>query len=151
MRDIVFEWYVPRVPDRRQQLIKAVIVSAVIVFFVDAYFFATIMLIPGLVLVAVGFFLFRSWKIEYEYEYVSGDLTVSKIIHRSKRKELFRGNRAEIIRIERGRSVQRGCTVRDFTSNRANAPVLSVFTGGELLYVEPNDQFEEEMKRYYQF
>ncbi|MCI8274435.1 MAG: hypothetical protein HFI66_02285 [Lachnospiraceae bacterium] len=151
MRDVVFEWYVPRVPDRKQQLIKAVILSAVIVFFVDAYFFAAIMLIPDLILAAVGFFLFRSWKIEYEYEYVSGDLTISKIIHKSKRKELFRGSRAEITGIERGRAARTGCAARDFTSNRANAPALTVFAGGEMLYVEPNDQFEEEMKRYYRF
>ena len=60
MRDIVFEWYVPYVLSRKQHLIKAVIGSAVIVFFVDAYFFAAIMLIPDLILAVVGFFLFRS-------------------------------------------------------------------------------------------
>ena len=42
-------------------------------------------------------------------------------------------------------------TVRDYTSNRINAPVLTLLTRGELLYVEPNAQFEEEMKRYYRF
>ncbi|MCI9067671.1 MAG: hypothetical protein HFI65_03170, partial [Lachnospiraceae bacterium] len=73
MRDIVFEWFVPHVPSRKQMLVKAVITSAVIVFFADAFFFAAIMLIPTIVLAVVGFFLFRSWKIEYEYEY---DLTV---------------------------------------------------------------------------
>ena len=150
MRDVVFEWYVPRVPDRKQQLIKAVILSAVIVFFVDAFLcghYADPGSDPG----GCRFFLFRSCKIEYEYEYVSGDLTISKIIHKSKRKELFRGSRAEITGIERGRAARTGCAARDFTSNRANAPALTVFAGGEMLYVEPNDQFEEEMKRYYRF
>lgn len=151
MRDIVFEWYVPHILSRKQQLIKALITSAVIVFFIDAFFFAAIMLVPTVVLAVVGFFLFRSWKIEYEYEYVNGDLTVSKIIHKEKRKELFRGTRSEIEEMERGRRTQVGRTVRDYTSNRAGAPVLTLFARGELLYVEPNAQFEEEMKRYYRF
>lgn len=151
MRDIVFEWYVPHVLSRKQQLIKALITSAVIVFFIDAFFFAAIMLVPTVVLAVVGFFLFRSWKIEYEYEYVNGDLTVSKIIHKEKRKELFRGTRSEIEEMERGRRAQVGRTVRDYTSNRTGAPVLTLLTRGELLYVEPNAQFEEEMKRYYRF
>ncbi len=151
MRDVVFEWCVPYVLSRKQQLLKAVITSAVIVFFIDAFFFAAIMLIPTIILAVVGFFLFRSWKIEYEYEYVNGDLTVSKIIRKEKRKELFRGTRTEIEEMERGRRIQTGRTVRDYTSNRMNAPVISLLTRGELLYVEPNAQFEEEMKRYYQF
>ena len=151
MRDIVFEWFVPHVPSRKQMLVKAVITSAVIVFFADAFFFAAIMLIPTIVLAVVGFFLFRSWKIEYEYEYVNGDLTISKIIRKEKRKELYRGSRAEIEEMERGRRTQVGRTVRDYTSNRAGAPVLTLLTRGELLYVEPNAQFEEEMKRYYRF
>lgn len=151
MRDIVFEWYVPHILSRKQQLIKAVITSAVIVFFIDAFFFAAIMLVPTIILAVVGFFLFRSWKIEYEYEYVNGDLTVSKIIHKEKRKELFRGTRSEIEEMERGRRAQTGRTVRDFTSNRMGAPVLTLLTRGELLYVEPDARFEEEMKRYYRF
>ena len=136
MRDIVFEWFVPHVPSRKQMLVKAVITSAVIVFFADAFFFAAIMLIPTIVL---------------EYEYVNGDLTISKIIRKEKRKELYRGSRAEIEEVERGRRTQAGRTVRDFTSNRQGAPVLTLLTRGELLYVEPNAQFEEEMKRYYRF
>ena len=40
MKDIVFEWYVPYIPDRKKQLLKAVIISAALVSFVDALFFA---------------------------------------------------------------------------------------------------------------
>ncbi|MCI8465546.1 MAG: hypothetical protein HFI63_06785 [Lachnospiraceae bacterium] len=151
MRDVVFEWCVPHVLSRKQQLIKAVLTSAVIVFFADAFFFAAIMVFPTIILAVAGFFLFRSWKIEYEYEYVNGDLTISKIIRKEKRKELYRGTRTEIEEVERGRRLPGGRTVRDFTSNRPNAPVLTLLTRGELLYVETNAQFEEEMKRYYRY
>ena len=73
MRDVVFEWYVPYTLNRRQQLIKALMVSAALVFFVDAVFFAAAMLFLSLILAVAGFFLFRSWKYEYEYVYVNGD------------------------------------------------------------------------------
>ena len=45
MRDVVFEWYVPYFPDKRKMLIKAVMISAALVFFIDAVFFAAGMLI----------------------------------------------------------------------------------------------------------
>ena len=80
MRDVVFEWYVPYILNRRQQLVKALMVSAALVFFVDAVFFAAAMLIPSVILAVTGFFLFRSWRYEYEYVYVNGDFTISKII-----------------------------------------------------------------------
>ena len=69
MKDIVFEWYVPYIPDRKKQLLKAVIISAALVSFVDALFFAAAMLFVALALAVTGFFLFRSWRYEYEYVY----------------------------------------------------------------------------------
>ena len=70
MRDVVFEWYVPYVLSRKQQLAKAVMISAALVFFVDAVFFAAAMLFPSLILAVTVFFLARSWRYEYEYVYV---------------------------------------------------------------------------------
>ena len=64
MRDVVFEWYVPYVLSRKQQLVKAVMVSAALVFFVDAVFFAAAMLFPSVILAVPVFFLARSWGFE---------------------------------------------------------------------------------------
>ena len=77
MSDVVFEWYVPYILSRKQQLVKALMVSAALVFFVDAVFFLALMLIPSVILAVTGFFLFRSWRYEYEYVYVNGDFTIS--------------------------------------------------------------------------
>ena len=88
MRDVVFEWYVPYVINGRQRLLKAVMVSAALVFFVGAEFFAAFMLFPALNLCGTRFFLFRSWRYEYEYVYVNGDFTISKIIRKEKRKDV---------------------------------------------------------------
>ena len=67
MRDVALEWFIPYFPDPKKRLLKAVMISAALVFFVDAVFFAAAMLWPSLLLAIVGFFLFRSWKYEYEY------------------------------------------------------------------------------------
>ena len=40
MKDVVIEWYIPYVISKRQMLIKAVMISAALVFFIDALVFA---------------------------------------------------------------------------------------------------------------
>lgn len=149
MRDVVIEWYLPHVLSPKQMLIKAVMVSAVLVFFVDAVFFMSIMLLPALVLAVIGFFLFRSWRYEYEYVYVNGDFTISKIIRKSRRKDVYHASRTEFEEIVPGRQPAEGHPVRDFTSGRPNAPVYTVHSRGERIYLECGDDFICEMKKYY--
>ena len=149
MRDVVFEWYVPYILNGRQQLVKALMVSAALVFFVDAVFFAAAMLIPSVILAVTGFFLFRSWRYEYEYVYVNGDFTISKIIRKAKRKDVYHAYRADFQEILPGRKTAEGLKTRDFTSGRAKAPVYTVRCHGELGYIEAEENFIGEMKKYY--
>ena len=116
MRDIVFEWYVPHMPDKKERLAKALAVSAAIVFFIDAVFFMAIMLIPALILGAAGFFLSRAWNYEYEYVYVNGDFTISKILHKSRRKDVFHADRTDFEEIVPGRKTSEEAGIRDFSS-----------------------------------
>lgn len=149
MRDVVFEWYVPYVLSRKQQLAKAVMISATLVFFVDAVFFAAAMLFPSLILAVTVFFLARSWRYEYEYVYVNGDFTISKIIRKSKRKDVYHASRTEFEEIIPGRQPAGGRPVRDFTSGRPDAPVYTVHSRGEQIYLECGEDFIGEMKKYY--
>ena len=149
MRDVVFEWYVPYVINGRQRLLKAVMVSAALVFFVDAVFFAAFMLFPALILAVTGFFLFRSWRYEYEYVYVNGDFTISKIIRKEKRKDVYHASRTEFEEFLSGRAAPGGRTVRDFTSGRPGAPVYTVKARGEVIYMEGGEECLGEMKKYY--
>lgn len=149
MRDVVFEWYVPYFPDRKLQLIKAVTISAAAVFFIDAVFFAAGMLIPAVILAVGGFFVFRSWKYEYEYVYVNGDFTVSKIIRKSKRKDVYHVFRVDMEEFLKGRAPANGRGVLDFTSNRPNASVYTIRAKGQTVYIEPTEEFVEEMKKYW--
>lgn len=149
MRDVVFEWYIPYVPDRRKQLLKAVIVAAALVFLFDAIFFAAGLLFVSLALGVTGFFLFRSWKYEYEYVYVNGIFDISKIIRKAKRKDVYHVDRPEIEGFTKGRAPANGRPVKDFTSGRPGTPVYTIKAKGELVYIEPEEDFVEEMRKYY--
>ena len=149
MKDVVFEWYIPYIPGKKQMLIKAVITSAVLVFLFDAFVFAPGMFYLALALAVVGFFLFRSWKYEYEYVYVNGDFTISKIIRKAKRKDVFQTDRLRIDDFVKGRAEAAGKQVKDFTSNRTGATVYTIKTSGHLVYIEPCEDFLNEMKKYY--
>ena len=107
MKDVVIEWYIPYVISKRQMLIKAVMISAALVFFIDALVFMAVMLLPSLIIGVTGFFLFRSWRYEYEYVYVNGDFTISKIIRKSKRKDVYHASRTEFEEIIPGRQPDR--------------------------------------------
>ena len=148
MRDVVIEWYLPHVLSPKQMLIKAVMFSAVLVFFVDAVFFMSIMLLPALVLAVIGFFLFRSWRYEYEYVYVNGDFTISKIIRKEKRKDVFHTDRVDVEAFVKGKRTD-GKAAGDFTSGRPNREVYSMKVKGSWIYLEPCPEFVEEMEKYY--
>ena len=148
MRDVVIEWYLPHVLSPKQMLIKAVMVSAVLVFFVDAVFFMSIMLLPALVLAVIGFFLFRSWRYEYEYVYVNGDFTISKIIRKEKRKDVFHTDRVDVEAFVKGKRTD-GKAAGDSTAGRPNREVYSMKVKGSWIYLEPWPEFVEEMEKYY--
>lgn len=149
MRDVVFEWYIPYVPDKKKQLMKAVTMSAAIVFFIDAIFFAAGMLFLSIALAVTGFFVFRSWKYEYEYVYVNGDFTVSKIIRKSKRKDVFQVFRVDMEDFLPGRAPADGKKALDLTSNRPNVPVYTIKAKGQVVYIEPSEDFLDEMRKFY--
>ena len=150
MKDVVFEWYIPYIPGKKQLLLKAVVTSAVLVFLFDAFVFAPGMIYLALALAVFGFFLFRSWKFEYEYVYVNGDFTISKIIRKAKRKDVYQADRLRFDDFVKGRAQAPGKTVKDFTSGRLNAAVYTIKTAEHLVYIEPCEDFLNEMKKYYQ-
>lgn len=149
MRDVVFEWYIPYVPDKKKRLVKAVIVSAAVVFLIDAILFAAGLLFVSIALAAAGFFLSRSWKYEYEYVYVNGDFTISKIIRGEKRRDVYHVMRTDIEDFLPGRSGAEGRPEKDFTSGRPSASVYTIKAKGELVFIEPAADFVEEMSKFY--
>ena len=103
MHDVVLEWMVPYYPSMKKQLVKSLLFSSILVFTADAVLFYPVFFLLVLVLAVTAFFLLRSWRYEFEYSYVNGDLEISKIIRKEKRKELYRCDRKDVVAVTRGR------------------------------------------------
>lgn len=112
----------------------------------SGYHFYPLLFLPVLAFVIVGVLLLRSWRYEYEYVYVNGDFEVSKIIRKEKRKDLYRCERKDMEYVTEGRKSAAGCKVRDFTSGWEKAKVYTLKVGNDLIYLEPNEEFLEEMR-----
>lgn len=148
MRDIVLEWYVTHIPDKKELLVRAVLVSAAIVLFADAVLFAAIMLFPAAAAAVAAWLMTRRGKYEYEFVYVNGDFTISRIIRKAKRKDVYHVDRVDIEAFQRGRK-ETVSRAMDFTSKRAGAPVYSLKARGTWACIEATPEFVEEMSRYY--
>lgn len=148
MNDVVLEWIIPYVMPAKKRLLKAVLVSLLIVLLADAVLFYAFLLLPAIVLGIVEFFLFRSWKLEYEYVYVNGDFTISKIIRKEKRKDVFHCDRKYIQYVREGKLTEDGCRVSDFSSGWEKADVYTLRTGNRLVYIEPNEEFLQDLRLY---
>ena len=148
MNDVVLEWIIPYVMPAKKRLLKAVLVSLLIVLLADAVLFYAFLLLPAIVLGIVEFFLFRSWKLEYEYVYVNGDFTISKIIRKEKRKDVFHCDRKDIQYVREGKLTEDGYRVSDFSSGWEKADVYTLRTGNRLVYIEPNEEFLQDLRLY---
>ena len=148
MNDVVLEWIIPYVMPAKKRLLKAVLVSLLIVLLADTVLFYAFLLLPAIVLGIVEFFLFRSWKLEYEYVYVNGDFTISKIIRKEKRKDVFHCDRKDIQYVREGKLTEDGCRVSDFSSGWEKADVYTLRTGNRLVYIEPNEEFLQDLRLY---
>ena len=145
MKDVVLEWCIPYVMPRGKRLLKAVMLAAMAVLVVDTIIYPLLFL-PVLAFVIVGVLLLRSWRYEYEYVYVNGDFEVSKIIRKEKRKDLYRCERKDMEYVTEGRKSAAGGKVQDFTSGWEKAKVYTLKVGNDLIYLDPNEEFLEEMR-----
>ena len=148
MGDVVLEWVTPYILTQKRRLIKAITLSAAVVFTIDAILFMPIFWFIVIPIWLVEFFVFRNWKYEYEYVYVNGDFEISKIIRKCKRKLAFHGDRKDMEYIVKGRQEETGMTAVDYTSGVPGAPVYTMKINGQLIYFEPTQEFIDEMKNY---
>ena len=68
-------------------LMAALTVIAVFSLFVIPFGIFLIFLMIGL-----DIFIFRSLDVEYEYQYINGDIDIDKIMHKERRKNVFAAN-----------------------------------------------------------
>lgn len=95
--DNIIEQVVKKKKDKRDLLIKVLTISIVILLPVTCFFLAPLI---NFYFIMIGFFLllggiyvawyvFSNLKVEYEYTFVSGSMTISKIMSKRKRKNII--------------------------------------------------------------
>ncbi len=148
MSDAAFEWAIPCLPGKKQKAFLALMVAETVIFFFNGLFLVRVFLLAALVLAGISFLLFRSWKTEYEFEYVNGDVTVSRIIRNADRRELYHVSVPQIEELAEGKQAPgEKRRVRSYISNRPGARIYTLKTREEVVYLEPSDAFLEEMRR----
>jgi len=145
MNDVAFEWGIPHIPGRRQKCFKALLIAETVVFLFNGLFLVPQLLIVSAALAVVCFFLFKSWKIEYEFEYVNGDLAIAKVIAKTRRKELYLVHMGEVEEVKEGRLAPGNRRLREYISNRPDALVMTLITKNDVIYLEPSREFLEEL------
>lgn len=100
--------------------------------------------------VAAAYFVFRSLNVEFEYLYVTGQLTIDKIMGKSKRKKAWEGSMEEIQIIAPADSYvlkdyeTSNMKLLDFSTHVEHAKVFALIsrTGGETVKIlfEPNEK-----------
>ena len=145
MNDVAFEWSIPYVPGRKQKCFKVLLIVETIVFLFNGLFLIRALLVVSAALAVISFLLIQSWKIEYEFEYVNGSMTISKIIRKENRRELYQVSVSEVESFVKGRQPTGSRRVRDYTSNRPDASVFTLNTKNDAIYLEPNEAFLNEM------
>lgn len=145
MSDFYTEQLIKKKTSTKDILMKVLLIAAAILSVLIIFVFPLGLLIPVIV-IAVVVFLFRRLDVEYEYLYVNGDFDVDKIMHKSKRKNVFSMNVSEMELLAPAGHPQlnqfRNARVCDFSSGTAseNLYVLVVAANGQQTKVvfEPN-------------
>ncbi len=138
-------------------MIQIVVLAVTVVMLLAGFFMKMILLlIPGIFLLILCNFLLPMLNVEYEYLYVSGELTVDKILGRSKRKNCFtvEMDKIEIIAPADSHKLKEfgnlKCIEADYTSGKDNTKVYACIfhTDKEIrrAYFEPDEKMLELMR-----
>ena len=147
--DVYAEWLVKRKTPASVRVLKvvtAVLAAVSVVLAIMLPFGMLILLLCG----GLCYLVFRNGAVEFEYLYVTGILSVDKIMGQSKRKQIWESSMEEIQMIAPEgsgelKSLEKpGMKVLDFTSRVPGKKVYAVISQnkGELtkVLIEPNDQ-----------
>lgn len=150
MNEAYAEWLVKRKTPFYAYILTAVmaVITAISVFFAltGGVISVIIMFVAGF----ATYLLYRSFNVEYEYLYVSGQLSIDKIMGRSKRKKAWEGSMEEIKVIAPSDSYVlkdyrvSGSKKLDFSSGVPGVKTYTVIhqsgANASELIIEPNDK-----------
>lgn len=149
MSDFYTEQLVKRKNGLREYLLKLLLIMAVIASFLSVLFIPSFfgLFVPVIVVVIV-YFLFRRLSVEYEYQYVNGDLDIDKIYYKTRRKHAWSMNVHALEYLAPadhfGLKEYHPSGVRDFSSHTGDAQLYAMIVSEENEQIEvlfePNEE-----------
>ncbi len=88
MSDVFHEHLVKRQKKSSEQVLKVVMIIFSVLLVAAGLVLHPLMMVPALALLVVDYFIFPRFDMEYEYQYVNGEIDVDAIYGRSRRKRL---------------------------------------------------------------
>lgn len=150
MNDYYTEQMVEKQQDRKDLLIKAVLVSATIVSVLIVMMYPAGLILP-VIMVALDVFMFQRLKVEYEYLFLNGELDIDKIMNKARRKKLFSANVADMEMLAPADAVElrryQNARTYNFSSGTGQAKLYALIISGKdgirKVIFEPNDTIVE--------
>lgn len=158
MNEMYAEWLVKRKTPAYALLLKVVMgILCVIAFFLSlSPVFGILGVVILFAVAAATYFVFRNSEVEFEYLYVTNQLSIDRIYGRSKRKKAWEGSMEEIQIVAPTDSTEakdhetNNMKVLDFSSHAADAKTYTLISqsGAETTKIifEPNDKLLQCMR-----
>lgn len=88
MSDLYLEEMVKRKWTGRDKGMRIVLMILTVALILGAFFVQYVLVFPAIVICIADIFIFPRFNIEWEYQYVNGELDIDRIINKSKRKRV---------------------------------------------------------------
>lgn len=139
-------------------MIQLVVLALTVILLVLGFFMRmVILLVPGVFLLIVSNFMLPLMNVEYEYLFVAGELTIDKIMGRTKRKNCVTVEMDKVEMIAPADSVRLSefshlkCVEKDYTSGQEQSRICVCIYHEEKnvckVFFEPDDKMLELMRQ----
>ena len=154
MNETYVEWMVKKKPSLIMKLLK-MLTMIITVFLILLGLMNIYLLIAGAVFAGLTYFIGLNTEIEYEYLYVDRQLSIDKVLNRSRRKKVaaYELERMEILAPASSYHLDsyknRTAEVKDYSSGIINQPdsrYIMFYDGTKKLIFEPNAEMVKAIK-----
>lgn len=158
MDNVMSETYVECLVKRKSNPVKSFLRALTIMLAVAFIFLGFVFapaLVVGLLMAVIAYFVYMNAELEYEYLYLDKELTVDKVMAKTKRKRAaqYDLNRMEILAPMNSYHLDnfknRNAKIVDYSSGEAKQPevrYVMYYDSGEKIVLEPNQEMIKAIK-----
>ena len=150
MSESYVEVMVTRKPSGAMLFLKYLLIGLAVVAFLSSFVLGNILIILAIALGVGSYFVGMYANIEYEYLYLDKEITIDKVMNKSKRKRVgvYQVDKMEILAPLKSYHLDsyknRQVKVLDYSSGIAGQPETRYcfyYEGSQKVIIEPNDEF----------